>query len=133
MRIPSLGPHEIHTSSGKLVEFPMSMVEALGRRINMFGGGYLRLSPLVLIRWGVRQLQNSGQPVIVYIHPREVDPDHPRLRLGPVRRFKSYVGLKTTLPKLRWLCSELDTRTMGELADAFASEQKISRPPSQTA
>ena len=47
-------PHIINTESGPLIEFPQSMIEIAGKRISLFGGGYLRLAPKFLIRWGIR-------------------------------------------------------------------------------
>ena len=114
-----LGLHVIETASGPLVECPMSAVELLGRRLSLFGGGYLRLAPRRLIHWGIKRLHASGHPLIVYVHPREIDPDHPRLPLGLKRRFKSYVNLKSTMPKLDWLCKRHAFCTMSELVDEF--------------
>jgi hypothetical protein len=34
--------------------------------------------------------------VTFYIHPREIDPGLPRLPMSAIRRFKSYVNLRTT-------------------------------------
>ncbi len=110
-----LDPHVIDTPSGPLWECPVSVVSLLGRRMSLFSGGYLRIAPLPLIRWGVRKLKRQGRSLIVVVHPREVDPDHPRLPLGLKRRFKCYVNLKTTMPKLRWLCSSGQWSTMLEL------------------
>jgi len=111
------GPHVVRTASGPLVEFPVSTVPFLDRRICMFGGGYLRLFPLPAIRWGIRRLHEDGLPLIIYIHPREIDPEHPRLPLRLHRRFKCYVNLRTTWPKLRWLCEHCKFTTMGEVAE----------------
>jgi hypothetical protein len=47
-----------------------------------------------------RQVAADGRPVVYYVHPREIDPDQPRLPMPPVRRFKSYVNLSTTAGKL---------------------------------
>ena len=113
------GPYFIQTDSGMLPEIPMSMVELMGKRFSLFGGGYLRLAPREMIRWGVKRLHKANQPLVVYIHPREVDPDHPRLPLSRIRRFKCYVNLKTTLPKLRWLCESYSFCTMHEMIEDF--------------
>ncbi len=110
-------PHAIQTSNGRLVEIPTSTVRTLGRRVCLFGGGYLRLAPLPLIRWGVKQLHRDGRPLIVYIHPREVDPTHPRLPLPWKRRFKCYVNLHSTMGKLSWLCTHYKFTTMKSVAD----------------
>jgi len=110
------GPHVVNTRNGPLIEIPTSTVPLLGRRICLFGGGYLRLAPLPVIRWGVKRLHREGQPLVVYIHPREIDPDHPRLPLRLKRRFKCYVNLSSTMSKLRWLCEHYEFTTMKTIA-----------------
>ena len=118
-----LGLYVIKTKSGDLVEIPQSMVELAGRRISFFGGGYLRLSPKWLIKLGIKKLHKTGRSLIVYVHPREIDPDHPRLLLPLWRRFKYYVNLKSTLPKLEWLCRRYTFVTMREMVYAMRARE----------
>ncbi len=113
-------PHVIETPSGPVTELPMSAVQVLGKRICPFSGGYFRLAPQWLLRVARNRLRSLGRPLIALVHPREVDPDQPRLRLGMARRFKSYVNLHTTLPKLRWLCGVCEFEPMRVLAQAVA-------------
>jgi len=105
-------PHEINTPHGVLLEIPLSVVEVFGKRVSFFGGGYLRISPIFLIKWAISKLQKEGRPTVIYIHPREVDPEHPRLPLKLHRRFKSYINLSSTVPKLRWLCENYEFELM---------------------
>ncbi len=116
-------PHIMETPSGRLAEFPQSVIEVAGKRISLFGGGYLRLAPKPIIRWGVAKLHAQGRPLVVYIHPREVDPQHPKLPLPTVRKFKCYVNLKSTMPKLEMLCRMGGFQTMGQMADEMLSER----------
>ena len=111
-----VGPHLVVTANGPLVEIPVSTVSCWGHRFCLFGGGYLRISPLPVIRWGVSRLHRAGQPLVVYVHPREIDPHHPRLPLKPLRRFKCYVNLRSTMPKLEWLCRNYSFTTMCDIA-----------------
>ena len=108
-------PHKILTSSGELFEIPQSIVQVFGRRLSFFGGGYLRLAPKILIKWGISRLKKEGRPVVIYLHPREVDPRHPRLPLLFHRKFKSYVNLHSTVPKLDWLCSNYKFHLMRDV------------------
>jgi polysaccharide deacetylase family protein (PEP-CTERM system associated) len=101
MKTGKYAPHPVRTPAGRVVEFPISVVEILGRPLYLFGGGYLRLFPYPLIRHMARRVLASGRPVIYYVHPRELDPEQPRLTMPVLRRFKSYVNLKTTEPKLK--------------------------------
>ncbi len=109
-------PHVIKTKGGSLIEIPSSTIKLWGRSVCLFGGGYLRISPLPLIRWGIRRLHREGRPLVVYVHPREFDPSHPRLPLKWRRRFKCYVNLRSTWPKLKWLCEHYRFTTMKTLA-----------------
>lgn len=114
-----LRPHFIETQNGHLLEIPSSVVEIFSHRFCFFGGGYLRLASRKMIRWGLNRLQAVGQPLVVYVHPREIDPSHPRLPLSLIRRFKCYVRLKSTLSKLEWLCRIYQPCSMLETAENY--------------
>ena len=44
---------------------------------------------------------------MTYFHPRDFDPDQPIIPgLGSIRKFKSYVGLRSALKKLDTIVSE---------------------------
>ena len=118
MRHAPLVPYLIDTPSGGLFEVPMSVVEVLGRRVSLFGGGYLRLAPKAALRWGAGLLAAAGRPLVVYVHPRDIDPQQPRLPLPPLRRFKCYVNLRTGLDKIEWLCENYSFTTMAELMNS---------------
>lgn len=81
--------------------WPVSVMDLLGRAIPFSGGGYLRLFPMSLVRAGYRQNHRAGRPGMSYIHPREIDPDQPRLKLPWKKYFKYYVGIKGCEDKLR--------------------------------
>ena len=119
MAASEVRPYVVPTAAGDLFELPQSVVTILGRRVSLFGGGYLRLAPRPLIHWGIGRLQRAGRPLIVYVHPREIDPDHPRLPLSSLHRFKSYVNLASTMPKLEWLLSNYRFVRMRDLAEQF--------------
>jgi polysaccharide deacetylase family protein (PEP-CTERM system associated) len=114
-----LEPHFVETGAGRLFGLPLSVVRVFGWRVSLFGGGYLRLAPVQLIRWGIRRLEAARRPLIIYIHPRDIDPDQPRLPLPPIRRFKCYVNLHTTFQKIRWLCENYRFSTMRHVMEAY--------------
>ena len=107
----------VETASGELVEFPISMADVAGRRICFFGGGYLRLFPYGVIRRMARQVKRDGRFVVFYVHPREIDPDQPRLPMSWKRRFKSYVNLAGTEKKLRRLVRDFEFKPLAEFLD----------------
>ena len=117
------GPYRVTGSENALIEFPVTIKKVFGKPLCFFGGGYLRLFPYFLIRRMTSRVLQEGRPVIFYVHPREIDPKHPRLPMGAVRRFKSYVNLETTEGKIRRLTSEIEFTTferfIRENAEAF--------------
>ena len=119
-------PHMRLGESGALMEFPITVVDVLGRKLCFFGGGYLRLFPWTVIRRMTARVLDEGRPVVFYLHPREIDTDHPRLPMSAARRFKSYVNLKTTEVKLRHILDEFDVtsfdRFIAENPAMFATE-----------
>ncbi|MGH9766594.1 MAG: XrtA system polysaccharide deacetylase [Blastocatellia bacterium] len=71
-------PYVIYCSSGEIVEFPPSTTRLAGQNLPMTGGGYFRLLPYPVFRWGLRRINRSeGQSAIFMVHAWEVDPDQP--------------------------------------------------------
>jgi polysaccharide deacetylase family protein (PEP-CTERM system associated) len=98
-----------------LHEFPVSCIRVGPWRLPFSGGGYLRLLPYPLVSAQLRRLNRRGRPGIVYIHPRELDPDHPRLPMPWLRRFKSYVNLRTTPVKFVRLLEDFRFAPLAEM------------------
>ena len=103
MRGAPIDPYRIETARGELLEFPPLTAEVGGRRLPLGGGGYLRLFPVGWIAWALRAAERRGWPGCVYLHPWEVDPEQPRVRLGGLRGFRHYVNLHRTEAKLEAL------------------------------
>jgi len=122
-----LGLYFIKTRSDHLLEIPMSIIEILGSRKSLFGGGYLRLANKLMINWGIHRLHTTGLPLIVYVHPREIDSGQPHLSLTLMRRFKYYVKLNSTLPKLKWLCKNYSFCTMLEMVEGYVRSFYLER------
>jgi len=113
-------PYRFEGPGAGLVEFPVSVVGLFGIPMCFFGGGYLRLFPYPLIRRMARRVLAEGRPVIYYVHPREIDPAHPRLPMSAVRRFKSYVNLASTEGKLRRILAEFPMVTFHDFLATYA-------------
>lgn len=106
MRSNRFGPYIVSVGEKSLVEFPVSLIKFAGRNICFSGGGYLRLFPYRFVRYLAEKTLASGRPVMFYVHPREIDPKHPRLPMSLFREFKSYVNLASTERKLRKLFND---------------------------
>jgi hypothetical protein len=63
-----------------------------------------------------RRVREHGHGVYWYIHPREIDPGHPRLQMPLKRRFRSYVNLRSTVGKLKSIVRNGNFATFSELA-----------------
>lgn len=90
-----------------LVEIPASTFSWAGLRIPFSSGFFFRIFPLVFIRVGMRALQRKGQPAMVCLHPREIDPSMPKPPWATWRdRFIHSVGRRRTARKLEALLKE---------------------------
>lgn len=98
-------PREIHDfacPSGRVMpEMPISIMKIGPADVCFSGGGYVRLLPSPVIARGFRACEKQGMPVVVYLHPRDFEPDCPRVPMSLPRKFKCYVGLRSTEGKLR--------------------------------
>ncbi|MCH2132894.1 MAG: polysaccharide deacetylase family protein [Phycisphaerales bacterium] len=92
-------------SGRDIPELPMSVMRVGPAGLGFTGGGYLRFLPTWFVHRGIRRLNRRGMPAVVYLHPRDFAPDCPRVPMPLKRRFKCYVGLKTTTGKLDALLS----------------------------
>lgn len=87
--------YEHRCSSGaRLREFPPTTARILGMNLPAAGGGYLRIFPEAYTHWVFRDIEcKRKQPVIVYLHPWEVDPEQPRISGSLKSRFRHYTNL----------------------------------------
>ncbi len=92
-------------SGRAIAELPPTVSDFLGSPVPVSGGGYFRLFPLAVTRWGLEKANREGRSAVFYLHPWEVDPHQPDLRARTSRlgAFRHYVGLKKTESKLRKL------------------------------
>jgi polysaccharide deacetylase family protein (PEP-CTERM system associated) len=100
-------PYEIwRDGSASLVEFPIGTLRLFGVNVPIGGGGYFRLSPFWLFRFGIRRVNVREQrPIMFYLHPWELDSAQPRPPMAWRHRFRHYVGLETEASKLSRLLS----------------------------
>lgn len=119
-------PFVIHEErERRLVEFPMTTARLAGRNLPLGGGAYLRVLPYPYMRWGMRQVNATGEPAVVYLHPWEVDPGHPRIRSRGKRGFSThYLNLDAMEGKLRRLLSDF---RFAPVRDVLAERGFLSR------
>lgn len=93
-------------NSKNILEFPPSFI-SLGPFRFPLGGGYLRAYPYWLTRLGLGIAHSEiKKPPLFYMHPWELDPGQPRLKLPPMAHMRHYLNLKSTSKKLERLLSD---------------------------
>ncbi|HUR28162.1 MAG TPA: XrtA system polysaccharide deacetylase [Planctomycetota bacterium] len=112
------GISEVATRAGTIVEFPVSTVRCLGRNLPVGGGGYFRLLPGAVTRAAVRRLEARQRPASLYLHPWELDPEQPRCPAPAFARFRHYLNLDRTLPRLEKLLLEFRFGSLREVLEA---------------
>ena len=117
-------PFRINTAGGVLTEYPITTFRFWGNRNwPVGGGGYLRILPWWYTETGVKRTQQEGLPLIVYVHPWEIDPDQPRMRGRLRSRFRQYTNLSRTYGRLDKMLRELSfTSFRNSGLDKAASE-----------
>src|SRR5689334_22845699 len=102
-------------SGRPMPELPMSVLKLGPLRLPFSGGGYMRLLPGAVIRGAFDRFERDNVPVVVYLHPRDFAPDCPRVPMPLTRRFKCYVGTKSTQKKLKMLLARYSFTTCADL------------------
>jgi polysaccharide deacetylase family protein (PEP-CTERM system associated) len=99
---------------GKILEIPPSTIELAGRKFPVGGGGTLRLFPQWFTTFARQRYQGEGYLPVIYMHPWEMVPEHPPLRLPVKQRMMHYIGLQRFSKKLRTILASNQAMTMGE-------------------
>lgn len=107
-------------SADKLLEIPITTLRVGSRNIPAGGGGYFRLFPYAVSRAMLRRVnQHEGQPVNMYFHPWEFDPEQPRPEgISLKTRFRHYLNQGRALDRLE--------RLLGDFS--WASFRTVYRP-----
>lgn len=114
-----LHPYIIKSSRGMLLEIPPMVTPTIFGNFPTGGGWGFRFFPKMMIDATVRKYQNAKAPAVFYIHPRELDPDGPRLKLSPLKSFVSYGTRKNAMPRLSTLLKRFSSTTLSEIASSW--------------
>lgn len=99
-------PHQINTSSGLIYEIPASVRRVFNYNIPVSGGAYFRLYPYKVTYSNFRALEQEGRYVIFYIHPWELDLNHPPVPLTWKEHITHYINRFSTELKLKQLLQD---------------------------
>jgi polysaccharide deacetylase family protein (PEP-CTERM system associated) len=120
---PSASRHPwlITTAHGPLWEIPPMVTSTWLGNLPTGGGWGFRLFAEAMITATMERYQREERPAVLYLHPREVDPDGPRLRLSPLKRFVSYGTRVDAAPRLSVLLERFRFTTLAELVATWQS------------
>lgn len=113
-------PFRLETPSGPLLEFPMSLARVGPLDFAYAGGGYFRLLPWPAIRRYIK----SNSYNMTYFHPRDFDPEQPRIpELAFLRSMRAYLGLSNSFGKLETLLSAFPVVPIGQANFYFIDDR----------
>lgn len=100
----------------KILTVPPSTGKIFGHNIPFSGGAFFRLMPTWIIEYFTDKINSDEkQAVIFYLHPREIDPDQPRLMLKMKDAFIHYYGINQCENKLKQVLRRYHFVTMNAL------------------
>ena len=92
--------------NNKILNIPPSTISVIKKlNIPFSGGFYFRALPYWFIKQCTDSVNKQSQPTIFYLHPREIDPTQPRLKLGVKEALIHYYGLNSCYKKLEKILS----------------------------
>lgn len=117
--MPGANPwcHLLETPAGALWEVPPSTLRMGPIRLPIAGGGYFRLYPYQILRNLLTRAATEGQPLVMYFHPWELDPDQPRMEGSLVSKFRHYLNLRKTESRLQQLVKDFRFASIREAVD----------------
>ncbi len=108
-------PFARKAGEGVVLEIPPMVTPAFFGNLPTGGGWGFRFFPMRMISGTIMRLNDGGAPAVLYLHPRELDPDGPRLGLSPLRAFAAYGPRSDAGKKLKLLLGRFRFGTLREL------------------
>jgi hypothetical protein len=120
-----------YRTTGGLLEFPPLVTPIPGINLPTGGGWGFRFFPRSFVTGSIRKLNDRGYPAVLYLHPREMEADGPRLKLSPLRGFAVYGPRSSVADRLRTVLSRYRFTTLEQLAESWdtVSSFRHTMPP----
>ncbi len=113
---------EVNGKKVNILEIPVPVFGAYNNYIGYSGGFYLRLFPAWFVKYLICRANIKGVPTFIYLHPREIDIEQPKLNLNMIERFIHYFGVKGCEKKLEDIIRSL-SNTCLPIADGIKKMQ----------
>ena len=108
-------PHRRSTSCGDLLEFPPLVDRRFGHNMPLGLGWGLRMSSPARVIRAIEDRNSHGIPVALAVHPWEIDPDPPRVKLPLAKSFAHYFRLGGFRARLERILRGTSFAPMGEV------------------
>ena len=108
-------PHTRSTAAGDLLEFPPLVERRFGQTFPLGGGWGLRMTAPGRVLATIEARNRQGDPVALFVHPWEIDPDPPRVRLPVAKRFVHYFRLDGFASRLEAVLRGAEFAPMGDV------------------
>lgn len=115
-----------------VLEIPQHLMSFLGSKIGYAGGGFLRFFPTWLIKQQIHKANANNESVFLYLHPREIEVNQPRLALGLVDGYFHYQGIKGCEEKFSRLIQEFKSTFVRMDEYALKSQSDLGFLPKKT-
>jgi polysaccharide deacetylase family protein (PEP-CTERM system associated) len=112
-------PVMIKVGDKEILEFPQTVVDFGILRLSCFGGGYFRIFPLTFFLKMAGIIQKQNRPLILYIHPRDIDKQQPELSFPPLRHLRHYINISKAEQKLDNIAGKFDFKSF----ESFISDE----------
>ncbi len=124
--VPPLGdpanpgrPALVGTAAGPILEFPVLVGTFFGWRAMLGGGWTSRVSREARVVSAIDAALAAGTTPVLYVHPWEVDPAHPRMELPALARFIHFAGRRRVTRRLSRLLARYSFGTVANARAAF--------------
>jgi len=108
-------PYDIKRAHFTLKEFPISTLQLPKVTLPISGGAYFRIYPYQVTKQALRVVNRSSKPFTFYLHPWELDADHPHIHLPRRIALTHYFNLGKTETRFRKLLRDFKFKPMKEV------------------
>jgi polysaccharide deacetylase family protein (PEP-CTERM system associated) len=123
-------PVRLALPSGRsIVEFPLTTLAWGPLRLPVAGGGYLRLLPFALVRWGIGRLVAAQRPTVLYVHNWEIDASQPRQDVSALVRWRHYHNLERVEARLETLLERARYAPLRDVIGALEAAARLAGAP----
>ncbi len=102
--------------NGSIWEIAPSTSNMLGFRVPIGGGGYLRTLSYPVLRTLFSQIEDLGEPIVLYMRAWELDYEQPRIKGPLLAEFCHYLNLDKMEPRLTQLLADF---SFGSIRDTI--------------